>query len=77
MKKRGKHPRVPPWQGIELPVVDDTLCTGCGHCVEACPTSCLAMESRLPWLPRPADCVSCELCVVVCPAGALRLVPVA
>jgi formate hydrogenlyase subunit 6/NADH:ubiquinone oxidoreductase subunit I len=61
------------WGQIELPVVDETRCTGCGWCVAVCPTECLAMGKYLPWLPRPLDCVSCELCVLVCPANALQL----
>ena len=61
------------WRLIELPVVDETLCTGCGICVAVCPTACLAMGVNLPWLPRPRDCVSCALCVAVCPASALRM----
>ena len=73
MSKHGKAPRVPPWTGIELPVLDETLCTGCGLCVEVCPTRCLTMGLRHPRLARPAACVSCALCVEVCPAGALRL----
>jgi formate hydrogenlyase subunit 6/NADH:ubiquinone oxidoreductase subunit I len=61
------------WRHVELPVVDETLCTGCGWCVEVCPTACLAMSAHLPWLPRPLDCISCTLCVAICPANALRM----
>jgi formate hydrogenlyase subunit 6/NADH:ubiquinone oxidoreductase subunit I len=61
------------WCQLELPVVAETLCTGCGWCPEVCPTACLAMGRHLPRLPRPLDCVSCGLCVLVCPANALRL----
>ncbi len=57
----------------ELPLLNETLCTGCGDCAPICPTDCLEMIGPLPWLPRPADCVSCSLCVLVCPAGALEL----
>ncbi|HYT88189.1 MAG TPA: 4Fe-4S dicluster domain-containing protein [Gemmataceae bacterium] len=57
----------------ELPVLNETLCTGCGDCVPICPTDCLAMNAYLPWMPRPAACVSCTLCVLVCPAGALEM----
>jgi formate hydrogenlyase subunit 6/NADH:ubiquinone oxidoreductase subunit I len=67
----------PLWRQVELPVVDATLCTGCGWCPAVCPTECLAMGPHLPWLPRPLDCVSCSLCVLICPANALKLeVPV-
>jgi ferredoxin len=60
---------------FELPLLDETLCTGCGDCVRLCPTDCLEMAGPLPWLPRPGDCVSCSLCVLVCPVTALRLAP--
>jgi NAD-dependent dihydropyrimidine dehydrogenase PreA subunit len=56
-----------------LPVLDETRCTGCGDCVRLCPTSCLEMAGRLPWLARPLDCVSCALCVLICPAEALTI----
>jgi formate hydrogenlyase subunit 6/NADH:ubiquinone oxidoreductase subunit I len=72
MSKFGKA-RVPPWTGVEIPVLDAALCNGCGRCVDACPTACLAMGAHHPWLPRPADCVSCVLCVAICPTAALRL----
>ena len=57
----------------ELPLLDETRCTGCGDCVAVCPTECLAMAGALPWMPRPGDCISCRLCVLVCPADALAL----
>ncbi|MGL6095854.1 MAG: ATP-binding protein [Fimbriiglobus sp.] len=56
-----------------LPVVDDTRCGGHGDCVAACPTRSLEMRAGRPWLPRPADCVSCGACAAVCPTGAIRL----
>ena len=61
------------WRLMELPVVDGTLCTGCGRCVAVCPTECLALAAYLPWLARPRDCVSCALCVTLCPALALKM----
>lgn len=61
----------------ELPVLDVLRCTGCGDCVAACPTDCLAMAGARPWLPRPADCVSCTACELVCPEEAIRLRAVA
>jgi NAD-dependent dihydropyrimidine dehydrogenase PreA subunit len=57
----------------ELPVLDETRCTGCGDCVLVCPTQCLALAGGLPRLARPLDCVSCVLCVHICPAEALKM----
>lgn len=56
-----------------LPVLDATRCTGCGDCVTACPTGCLAPAGAVVWLPRPADCVACGVCGWVCPAGAVSV----
>ena len=56
-----------------LPTVDERACTGCTDCVAVCPTACLEMAGALPWLPRPADCVSCGLCAVICPADAVTV----
>ena len=58
----------------ELPVVSAARCTGCGDCVAVCPTHCLALAGRLPWLPRPLDCVECAACATACPADAVTLV---
>jgi MinD superfamily P-loop ATPase len=58
---------------IELPALDEALCTGCTDCAAVCPTECLEMAGAVPWLARPRDCVSCSLCVLICPAEALRL----
>ena len=57
----------------ELPLLDETRCTGCGDCVFVCPVDCLEMTGAVPWLPRPRVCVSCMLCVLVCPGEALQM----
>jgi NAD-dependent dihydropyrimidine dehydrogenase PreA subunit len=59
----------------EIPILDETRCTGCGECVFVCPTQCLELAGGLVWLPRPRDCISCEICMLVCPVEALRLAP--
>ena len=60
---------------IELPLLNERRCTGCGDCVAICPVICLEMAGALPWLPRPLDCVSCALCAAICPADALSMTP--
>ena len=57
----------------ELPLLNESLCTGCGDCVVICPVFCLEIPGPLPWLPRPEDCTSCGLCAEVCPAKALEM----
>jgi NAD-dependent dihydropyrimidine dehydrogenase PreA subunit len=58
---------------VDLPILDERRCTGCGDCVVVCPPRCLEMDGPLPWLPRPLDCVSCSLCVLICPVEALQM----
>jgi formate hydrogenlyase subunit 6/NADH:ubiquinone oxidoreductase subunit I len=58
---------------MELPVLNEALCVGCGDCVQTCPTDCLEMSGPVPWLPRPGQCVSCTLCALICPAAALAM----
>lgn len=60
----------------ELPLLDASRCNGCGDCVAGCPTQCLEMDGSLPWLPRPAHCVSCSLCALICPASAIAMKPI-
>ncbi len=57
----------------ELPVLEPARCTGCGDCVEVCPTQCLVMANPHPWLARPRDCVGCAACELVCPTDAIQM----
>lgn len=57
-----------------LPEIDMSLCTGCGLCVERCPTHAVEMTAGLrPVIVRPDDCAYCGLCEEMCPAGAIAL----
>jgi len=53
--------------------VDETLCTACGTCVDACPFDALSIEdetSTMDW----EKCIGCEVCVALCPNEARSLV---
>jgi NAD-dependent dihydropyrimidine dehydrogenase PreA subunit len=61
-KKNGSHP-----------VIDETVCKGCGRCVAACPKQVLRLRERLSCRSiKPAEyagagCVGCNICFYNCP----------
>jgi formate hydrogenlyase subunit 6/NADH:ubiquinone oxidoreductase subunit I len=64
-----------------MPQVDETLCTLCGLCVEACPCHAVKLADRGPIFSCPETCPNvpacaqgsggCCLCEEVCPTGAI------
>lgn len=58
-----------------VPTVDDTTCTGCGQCVEACPDEVLAfVDAKVT--PGPGlflGCIACGHCVAACPTGSITV----
>jgi MinD superfamily P-loop ATPase len=73
VQRSRQKPARPAWSWREIPVLNETACTGCGLCCVLCPTDCLAMSGTVPWLHRPAACIGCAVCVLVCPAAALEM----
>ena len=56
------------------PVINATLCIGCGSCVDACPeTGTLALAGGKAILAHPERCVGHARCVDVCPTSAISL----
>jgi NAD-dependent dihydropyrimidine dehydrogenase PreA subunit len=55
-----------------VPEIELDICTGCGDCVEHCPTGAVEMTGDKPSLVRPEDCHYCTDCEEVCPAGAVK-----
>ncbi len=51
---------------------DEALCTGCGKCVEVCPSGAVTMEEEKPIFDHGL-CVGCADCIVFCPQRALRV----
>ena len=66
-----------------MPTVDESLCTLCGLCVEACPCGAVTMGDKGPIFKAPPKCqhgAPCAedggcccfyLCEEVCPTGAI------
>lgn len=52
--------------------VDETLCAGCGTCVDTCPFEALSVERTA--ITAWEKCMGCGVCVEQCPNGALALV---
>jgi ferredoxin len=53
--------------------VDPEKCTGCGACVDECPTDAIAMQDDNKALVNADECVDCGACVDVCPSEAITL----
>lgn len=54
-----------------VPIIEAALCTGCGLCVEACPTGTLAMNDKLAVIARPQACQYNGHCERICPTRAI------
>ena len=52
-------------------VVDKDKCTGCGDCVEACPTEAIKLENEKANVTD--ECIDCGACVDECPVEAISM----
>ena len=55
-----------------MPEINQELCTLCGDCIGACPTSALAIAAERLLLDE-AKCAYCGDCEDICPMGAISL----
>lgn len=58
---------------IWLPYIDKELCTGCGDCIDTCPTGALELVSGVVVVTKPAVCSYCGECEIICPVEAIAL----
>ncbi len=54
-----------------LPVINKTLCTGCGACVAICPNG--AITGEFPGHAISELCTRCAECEDICPMGAITV----
>jgi len=53
---------------------DDSTCTRCGDCVQACPEPRVLHFQQMADSGRvePGECTNCARCIAICPEGSLR-----
>lgn len=58
------------WSGNEA-IIDQDVCTGCGHCMELCRFDAISeVDGR--YTVNPMQCEGCKVCVTFCPAEAIK-----
>jgi NAD-dependent dihydropyrimidine dehydrogenase PreA subunit len=59
---------------VDLLTIDRTLCTGCGTCLDACPTGAISLndDDRIATIDLGV-CNECLVCLDMCANGAIRL----
>lgn len=55
-----------------MPWVNEDLCTGCGVCVENCPSGALQMTPYFKASIDMEECIRCGDCHDICPSEAVR-----
>lgn len=54
--------------------VSESACTGCGVCVDTCPTDVLRLNpDHKAFMAYPRDCQGCFVCQWDCAYGAIRV----
>jgi adenylylsulfate reductase, subunit B len=57
------------------PTINKNLCTGCGKCVDVCPSDvfCGTEKGEIPVVNYPGECWHEGACVMDCPVQAVSL----
>ncbi len=54
-------------------LVDKEACTGCGTCVENCPSDVFEIQEGIAVPVEEEACIGCRLCESQCPEGAITV----
>jgi nitroreductase/NAD-dependent dihydropyrimidine dehydrogenase PreA subunit len=52
--------------------IEETLCTGCGRCVDICPKDTITLKQEKAVVTGP-ECLHCGHCLAVCPTEAVQV----
>ena len=52
--------------------IDEDKCTGCGECVNICPSEVFEVVNDKSTCPKVDDCSECGVCVDTCPEKAIK-----
>ena len=57
------------------PIINKDICTGCGKCVEVCPSDVFwgSKKGEVPVVAYPDECWHENACVMDCPVKAITL----
>jgi len=55
-----------------IPVIDETLCTGCGGCIEICPPQAIEIREEKAFIVAEF-CEECGFCAAHCPMNAITV----
>ena len=53
-----------------IPAIDESVCTGCGKCVEVCPPRALELRNKKVRVDEEF-CEECGFCAAECPTEAI------
>ena len=56
---------------IEMPVIEQEKCNGCGLCISVCSCKALVLVDNVIAVIETEECHWCTLCEMVCPTGAI------